>query len=244
MELLQVLEKGDDPVETDDREAPLHIDDVEQRSESESEAEDFDQPTQQQNTSLNAKQSSDRSKTADNSNNTSEVPPASEPSFLLIVSIWIPHAIDKKRTLPLTTKSSNIPDENTNQAKRHKSDEHADIYLRGRIQAVQEENKRLRDKIEEMETTWMRKFLPRIDQCLSTVPLSFSNRADRPDWSFSEELNELVRCWFIHGILSEKMAHWDIDRAELRSLLRPFRQRETHRPFVFDSLKFSLDKRW
>ena len=51
----------------------------------------------------------------------------------------------------------NEDDENAHNSKRSKSDDHAEKHLQGRLMALQDENKQLKDKIGEMETTWMRK---------------------------------------------------------------------------------------
>ena len=65
---------------------------------------------------------------------------------------------DNKRSLPLSNKSLNEVDENSPAAKRSKNSDGDDdnTYLRGRIVELQQENKKLSDKIELIETQWMR----------------------------------------------------------------------------------------
>lgn len=57
---------------------------------------------------------------------------------------------------------------NSVNAKRLKEDEQTTGYLRNRLIALQEENKTIKNKLEEMETTWMREYhSPRLSSIIA-----------------------------------------------------------------------------
>lgn len=56
----------------------------------------------------------------------------------------------------MTKKRSSENDHGDSVSKRLKEDEQSTTYLRSRIIALQDENKKMKNKIEEMETNWMR----------------------------------------------------------------------------------------
>lgn len=66
--------------------------------------------------------------------------------------------LDNKRALSVVNRGSDEADEHAPSAKRVKAANNNEEYLRGRLLAVQNENKILKEKIEEMETKWMRKY--------------------------------------------------------------------------------------
>ncbi|CAF1424199.1 unnamed protein product [Adineta steineri] len=67
----------------------------------------------------------------------------------------LPTQLSNKRRNPLSNKSINTTNENSPSAKRRRSDDDNESYLRGRILVLQEENKQLKRKMVEIEKTWM-----------------------------------------------------------------------------------------
>ncbi|CAF1479546.1 unnamed protein product [Adineta steineri] len=141
--LLRVLEANNVSKSGDDAEPALVIDESQGDSDEECGSEEFEVQEIDETDDIN-KTTRPHSSTRDTDNS----------------SLNKSSSKNNKRPLSSTNKSSDN-DENLSPTKRSKSDDDDGTYayLRGRVATLTAENKKLKDKIIEMETSWMRKLI-------------------------------------------------------------------------------------
>lgn len=153
------MEKGHGSNNDNDSSPGLSIDEAE--SEEETLAEASVQSTSKENQS-SAVTNQAVPKNASTSSTDSDKSPAESEQRAALYSLMQYLLADRHRTSPLQNKRTNENSENVSVSKRSKvNDDSSDKYLRGRILSLQEENKKLKEKIEDMESNWMRNYLLR-----------------------------------------------------------------------------------
>ncbi|CAF1497866.1 unnamed protein product [Adineta ricciae] len=167
MELLQVLEKNNEPKRNDKSESTLHINDEEEESDYDDENEEVE------NSKINEKRDNISTQSGGSGTLTAN-PTTVNASTANITSTKEKDSsntssTNNKRPLPLANKRTNMTDENSPSAKRRKSTDDDDMYLRGRILALQEEIKKLKSIIHDMETNWMPRPDPATIKYFSTI---------------------------------------------------------------------------
>jgi hypothetical protein len=66
--------------------------------------------------------------------------------------------LDTENTTALGKKRSSEGDDSSTSSKRSKSTDHVDNFSHSRYLSLQQENKKLKEKMEELTATWMRKY--------------------------------------------------------------------------------------
>ena len=68
------------------------------------------------------------------------------------------HDLDTENTARVSNKRSSEANESSTSSKRSKSTDHVDAFSHSRYLSLQQENKKLKEKVDELMATWMREY--------------------------------------------------------------------------------------